>query len=71
MLPPFVHFTEVVFKIPEIIEFISDLVKLDPGDIIATGTPGGSKGALKAGDRVEVEITNIGTLSNIIAERED
>ena len=62
---------EMVFKIPEIIEFISDLITLDPGDIIATGTPGGSKGALKAGDKVEVEITNIGILSNIIAEREN
>ena len=62
---------EMVFKIPEIIEFISDLITLDPGDIIATGTPGGSKGALKAGDKVEVEITNIGILSNIVAEREN
>jgi acylpyruvate hydrolase len=62
---------EMVFKIPEIIEFISDLITLDPGDIIATGTPGGSKGALKAGDKVEVEISNIGILSNIIAEREN
>ena len=62
---------EMVFKIPEIIEFISDLITLDPGDIIATGTPGGSKGALKAGDKVEVEITNIGVLGNIIAEREN
>ena len=62
---------EMVFKIPEIIEFISDLITLDPGDIIATGTPGGSKGALKAGDIVEVEIRNIGILSNIVAEREN
>jgi 2-keto-4-pentenoate hydratase/2-oxohepta-3-ene-1,7-dioic acid hydratase in catechol pathway len=62
---------EMVFKIPEIIEFISDLITLDPGDIIATGTPGGSKGALKAGDKVEVEISNIGILSNIVAEREN
>jgi 2-keto-4-pentenoate hydratase/2-oxohepta-3-ene-1,7-dioic acid hydratase in catechol pathway len=62
---------EMIFKIPETIEFISDLITLDPGDIIATGTPGGSKGALNAGDEVEVEISNIGSLSNIIAEREN
>ena len=62
---------EMVFKIPEIIEFISDLITLDPGDIIATGTPGGSKGALKAGDKVEVEIAKIGTISNMIVEREN
>jgi len=61
---------EMVFKIPEIIEFISDLITLDPGDIIATGTPGGSKGALKAGDKVDVEITKIGVLSNVIADRD-
>jgi len=61
---------EMAFKIPEIIEFISDFITLDPGDIIATGTPGGSKIALKAGDRVEVEITNIGILPSIIADRE-
>ncbi len=60
---------EMVFKIPEIIEFISDYITLDPGDIIATGTPGGSKGALSAGDQVEVEITNIGILRSIVADR--
>ena len=61
---------EMVFKIPEIIEFISDYITLDPGDIIATGTPGGSKGALSASDRVDVEIAKIGTLSSVVAERE-
>jgi 2-keto-4-pentenoate hydratase/2-oxohepta-3-ene-1,7-dioic acid hydratase in catechol pathway len=60
---------EMLFKIPEIIEFVSDVLTLDPGDIIATGTPGGSKGALSAGDEVEVEITNIGILHNPIADR--
>jgi len=60
---------EMAFKIPEIIEFISEFITLDPGDIIATGTPGGSISALKAGDQVEVEITNIGVLtSNIVDE---
>ena len=61
---------EMLFKIPETIEFITDFITLDPGDIIATGTPGGSKGALKAGDEVEVEISNVGVLRSIIAERE-
>jgi len=60
---------EMVFKIPEIVEFISDSITLDPGDVIATGTPGGSKGVLTAGDQVEVEITNIGVLRSIIADR--
>ncbi len=62
--------SDMLFKIPETIEFITDFITLDPGDIIATGTPGGSKGALKAGDEVEVDISNIGKLRSIIAERE-
>lgn len=60
---------EMAFKIPEIIEFISGFVTLEPGDIIATGTPGGSKEALSTGDQVEVEIQNIGILPSIIADR--
>ena len=62
---------EMNFKIPEVVEFISGYITLDPGDIIATGTPGGSKGALKAGDRVEVEIESIGILPSTVADRED
>jgi acylpyruvate hydrolase len=57
---------EMVFNVPEVIEFISGYVTLDPGDIIATGTPGGSKGALKTGDKVEVEISSIGVLVSIV-----
>ena len=60
---------EMAFKIPDIIEFISGFVTLEPGDIIATGTPGGSKEALSTGDQVEVEIQNIGILPSIIADR--
>ena len=60
---------EMFHKIPEVIEFISHYITLDPGDIIATGTPGGSKGALKVGDKVEVEIEKIGALTSTIAER--
>ena len=59
---------EMVFKIPETIEFLSDFITLEPGDIIATGTPGGSNDPLKKGDQVDVEITNIGVLSSFIAD---
>ena len=58
---------EMFHKIPETIEFITHYITLDPGDIIATGTPGGSKGALKVGDKVEVEIESIGILANTVA----
>ena len=60
---------EMFHKIPEVIEFISHYITLDPGDIIATGTPGGSKGALNIGDKVEVEIEKIGTLTSTVVER--
>lgn len=53
----------MIFKIPEIISFISKNFTLEPGDIIITGTPSGV-GPLQDGDRVEVVIENIGTLSN-------
>ena len=60
----------MIFKLPEILAFISKNFTLEPGDIIITGTPSGV-GPLKDGDVVEVEIENIGTLTNpIMAEQE-
>jgi acylpyruvate hydrolase len=61
--------SEMFHKIPQVIEFITHYITLDPGDIIATGTPGGSKGALKVGDKVEVMIEKIGTLTSTVVER--
>jgi len=59
----------MIFKIPEILAFVSKNFTLEPGDIIITGTPSGV-GPLKDGDVVEVEIENIGTLTNPVkAER--
>jgi len=61
---------QLIFQIPQLIEFISASITLEPGDIIATGTPEGV-GAfrkppvfLKAGDLVEVEIEKLGVLRN-------
>jgi len=60
----------MIFRIPELIEFASRLMTLEPGDIISTGTPSGvgsSTGRfLKDGDVVEVEIENIGVLRNTV-----
>lgn len=58
---------DMIFFIPEIIEFISKNFTLEEGDIIATGTPGGV-GKLKNGDIVEVEIEKIGILRNRVVE---
>ena len=58
----------MIFPIPEIIAFISKNFTLMPGDVIATGTPGGV-GPIQPGDVVEVEIEKIGILRNpVVAE---
>ncbi|WP_181684646.1 fumarylacetoacetate hydrolase family protein [Halorhabdus salina] len=54
---------DLVFGVPELIEEITTYMTLEPGDVIATGTPEGV-GPLADGDRVEVEIEGIGTLEH-------
>ncbi len=51
------------FAIPELIAYISGIMTLEPGDLVATGTPAGV-GPLVAGDVVEVEIPGVGLLTN-------
>ncbi|HDT13086.1 MAG TPA: DUF2437 domain-containing protein [Candidatus Aminicenantes bacterium] len=53
----------LIFPIPELIRFLSRIMTLNPGDIIATGTPAGV-GPAAPGDRVDVQIEGIGVLSN-------
>ncbi|MCX9024700.1 MAG: fumarylacetoacetate hydrolase family protein [Candidatus Methanoperedens sp.] len=53
----------LIFSVPRLIEFISGVMTLERGDIIATGTPSGV-GEIKVGDNVEIEIENIGILKN-------
>ncbi|NVM45575.1 MAG: fumarylacetoacetate hydrolase family protein [Candidatus Lokiarchaeota archaeon] len=53
----------LLFKIPELLENISQFFTMEPGDIIATGTPSGI-GPIKPGDLIEASIEKIGTLSN-------
>ena len=66
---------ELVFGIAELIEYITVWTELMPGDVIATGTPGGVGAGrtpplwMQPGDRVEVEISGIGTLSNEVREQ--
>jgi len=56
---------DMVFDCAVIIEFISSVMTLQPGDVILTGTPAGV-GPLVSGDRVEVEIEGIGVLRNVV-----
>ncbi|MGI8981067.1 MAG: fumarylacetoacetate hydrolase family protein [Pirellulaceae bacterium] len=63
-----------IFPVAAVIEFISNICTLEPGDIISTGTPAGVGNAtgtyLAAGDKVEAWIENIGTLfSPVVAEK--
>jgi 2-keto-4-pentenoate hydratase/2-oxohepta-3-ene-1,7-dioic acid hydratase in catechol pathway len=57
----------LVFNIPALIGFITEIMTLLPGDIISTGTPAGI-GPMHAGDIVEVRIEQIGTLRNSVVE---
>lgn len=57
---------DMIFKPDFLIEFITSVMTLCPGDVILTGTPSGV-GPLVAGDEVEVEIEGIGTLRNHVA----
>jgi 2-keto-4-pentenoate hydratase/2-oxohepta-3-ene-1,7-dioic acid hydratase in catechol pathway len=55
--------TDMHFPIPDLVSFLSGIMTLEPGDLIATGTPAGTA-PLKDGDRVEIEIPGVGVLSN-------
>ncbi|MEQ9730539.1 MAG: fumarylacetoacetate hydrolase family protein [Candidatus Methanoperedens sp.] len=57
--------SNLIFDVPQLIEFISAIMTLEHGDIIATGTPPGV-GELFVGDEVEIEIERIGVLKNSV-----
>src|SRR5690606_3599048 len=62
----------MIFKIPDLIDHLSSSITLEPGDVIATGTPEGvgisynPPQFMKAGDKVEIEIENVGKLVNVV-----
>ncbi len=65
---------QMIFSIPRQIEYCSTFTRLEPGDVIASGTPGGVGAKrtpplwLKPGDRVEIEIDKVGLLRNGVAD---
>jgi 2-keto-4-pentenoate hydratase/2-oxohepta-3-ene-1,7-dioic acid hydratase in catechol pathway len=62
------HARDMQFSIPFLLAYISRIMRLEPGDLIATGTPAGT-GQLAAGDEVEVEIPGVGILRNPVVSR--
>jgi 2-keto-4-pentenoate hydratase/2-oxohepta-3-ene-1,7-dioic acid hydratase in catechol pathway len=57
------HVREMVFSIPFLVAYISRIMTLEPGDVVATGTPAGV-GPLSPGDTIEVEIPGVGRIGN-------
>jgi 2-keto-4-pentenoate hydratase/2-oxohepta-3-ene-1,7-dioic acid hydratase in catechol pathway len=68
---------DMLFSVPELVSFISRHITLDPGDVIATGTPSGvgvfrdPPIFLEPGDRVRCEIDGIGSVENPIIDWTD
>lgn len=54
---------DMAFDIPTLVAYVSSVMTLEPGDVIATGTPAGV-GPLRPGDEVEVEIPGVGSIRN-------
>jgi len=57
--------SDFIFSVGEMVSFISNVMLLNPGDVIATGTPSGI-GPLNAGDIVQVKIQDVGILKNYV-----
>ena len=57
--------SDMIFSVPYLIHFLSQVMPLLPGDVIVSGTPSGV-GRLKQGDIIEIEVENIGVLSNTV-----
>jgi 2-keto-4-pentenoate hydratase/2-oxohepta-3-ene-1,7-dioic acid hydratase in catechol pathway len=55
--------SEFIFTLEQVIRYIAEVMTLEPGDLISTGTPAGV-GPMKAGDKVEVRVSGVGSLSN-------
>jgi 2-keto-4-pentenoate hydratase/2-oxohepta-3-ene-1,7-dioic acid hydratase in catechol pathway len=65
---------QLIFKIPETVEYLSQVMTLEPGDVISTGTPAGVGFTrkpprwLRPGETVRVEIAGLGVLENPVAK---
>jgi acylpyruvate hydrolase len=68
---------DMIFDIPALIEFVSAVITLEPGDVISTGTPSGvgmfrdPPVFLEPGDRARCEVEGIGSVENTVVDRSD
>jgi 2-keto-4-pentenoate hydratase/2-oxohepta-3-ene-1,7-dioic acid hydratase in catechol pathway len=66
--------SDLLFGVEDLIVYLSTILPLQPGDVVATGTTGGvgafrdPKVWMKAGDVIEVEISGLGTLKNRVVD---
>ena len=60
--------SDLIFRVSKLVNFVSQVMTLLPGNVIATGTPSGI-GPMNAGDVVEVRIDKIGTLKNLVVKQ--
>jgi 2-keto-4-pentenoate hydratase/2-oxohepta-3-ene-1,7-dioic acid hydratase in catechol pathway len=60
--------SDLIFAVPKLINFISNVMTLLPGDVIATGTPSGI-GPMNPGDTIEIKLGGIGTLRNYVVKK--
>jgi 2-keto-4-pentenoate hydratase/2-oxohepta-3-ene-1,7-dioic acid hydratase in catechol pathway len=57
--------SEMIFTPQRLVDFVSHIMTLNPGDVIATGTPPGV-GRMKPGDMVEAQVEGVGILKNLV-----
>ncbi|MGO4258356.1 fumarylacetoacetate hydrolase family protein [Marmoricola sp. RAF53] len=61
--------SDMIFDVPTLVEYVSSVMTLLPGDVILTGTPEGV-GPVQVGDEIEVSISGIGNLTNKVKQRD-
>jgi 2-keto-4-pentenoate hydratase/2-oxohepta-3-ene-1,7-dioic acid hydratase in catechol pathway len=61
--------SDLLFSVPFLVSFISHVMTLEPGDVIATGTPAGIA-PVQVGDEIEIEVEGVGVLRNRVAAAE-
>ena len=63
---------DLIFAIPDLIAYVSQIVDIQPGDVLITGSPAGvgaiTRRWLQAGDVVEVDVSGLGVLTNLVAD---